>query len=389
MATITFTPHDADSAAAMLASAADEQQRVVPIGHRTKLLPSPATDDAVPMATSLLTQGLEHYAGDLVATLPVGATLHDVNTVLAAEGQWLPIDPRHGDRATIGGIVATNDYGPRRHRYGAPRDLIIGIEVALTSGRVVRAGGRVVKNVAGYDLSRLFCGSHGSLGVITSATFKLAPLPQASRTVVARFPTPPHAARAALDLAASTLTPSAVELVAPEGSLLVRFESTPRAAERMADGATALLAPGARDVATLEGTQEADAWHQHGRVPDGAVIVSASVLPTQLAPLLETLAADAAESGRPWSAVARAALGIIEVHVPGDEDSQAATIVQVRRRVHERGGQARIVRASTNVLSAVHAWDPPDAAGRVAVAVKRQFDPAGILPWPWQEPSRA
>ena len=90
--------------------------------------------------------------------------------------------PARADRATIGGIVATNDSGPRRHRYGTPRDLIIGIEMALADGRVAKAGGRVVKNVAGYDLSRLLCGSFGSLAVITSATFKLSPLPPASRT---------------------------------------------------------------------------------------------------------------------------------------------------------------------------------------------------------------
>src|SRR5918911_1195460 len=107
------------------------------------------------------------------------ALLEPSDAATAALGpgrQWLPLDPPHADRATIGGIVAANDSGPRRQHYGAPRDLIIGVEVALTDGRVARAGGRVVKNVAGYDLSRLLCGSFGSLGGITSATFKLIPL---------------------------------------------------------------------------------------------------------------------------------------------------------------------------------------------------------------------
>src|SRR6185295_11544977 len=148
------------------------------------------------------------------AILPAGASLAHVNEVLGREGQWLPLDPPLSDRATIGGIVATNDSGPRRHRYGTARDLIIGIEMALVDGRTAKAGGRVVKNVAGYDLSRLLCGSFGTLALIVSATFKLAPL-----------------------LAAAPLTPSAVELDSPPARMLIRFETTPGAAEQQAAAA--------------------------------------------------------------------------------------------------------------------------------------------------------
>ena len=132
------------------------------------------------LSTLGLNAPVDHVAGDLVATVPAGASLDAVNDVLRRERQWLPLDPACSNRATIGGIIATNDSGPRRHRYGTPRDLIIGIEIALADGRIAKAGGRVVKNVAGYDLSKLLCGSLGSLAVITSATFKLAPLPPAS-----------------------------------------------------------------------------------------------------------------------------------------------------------------------------------------------------------------
>src|SRR5207247_11322067 len=103
---------------------------------------------------------------------------------LAEHRQWIPLVPPWSDRATIGGIVATNDSGPRRHRYGTPRDLIIGVEIVRADGVPAKAGGIVVKNVAGYDISRLMTGSFGSLGVIVTATFKLYPLPAASRTVV-------------------------------------------------------------------------------------------------------------------------------------------------------------------------------------------------------------
>ena len=100
-----------------------------------------------------------------------------------AHGQWLPLDPPFADAATIGGILATNDSGPLRHRYGTPRDLIIGVQLATTDGVLAKAGGQVVKNVAGYDLSKLVAGSFGSLAAIVSATFKLSPLPAASKTM--------------------------------------------------------------------------------------------------------------------------------------------------------------------------------------------------------------
>ena len=125
-----------EEAAALLASAAATGAPLVIHGNRTKLQPPLTT--AGTLSTRRLVSGLAHYAGDLVATAPAGSTLHDVNAVLAAERPWIPNDPPFADAATIGGIVSTNDSGPRRHRYGSPRDLIIGIEVALARGTVAR-----------------------------------------------------------------------------------------------------------------------------------------------------------------------------------------------------------------------------------------------------------
>src|SRR5205823_14395303 len=135
-----------------------------------------------------LNRVLAHEHGDMTATIEAGATLRDVNTALAEHRQWLPLDPPFADRATIGGILATNDSGPLRHRYGTPRDLVIGVQLATTDGVLAKAGGQVVKNVAGYDLSKLVCGSFGSLAAIVSATFKLAPRAAASKTIVVDVP---------------------------------------------------------------------------------------------------------------------------------------------------------------------------------------------------------
>src|SRR5215467_1600973 len=182
MSVQVIEPIDAAGVAAALSQASASGRSVVVRGAGTKLASRPSD---VILSTARMTQGVDHVAGDLVATLPAGISLEAANEILRREGQWLPLDPPRSERATIGGIVATNDSGPRRHRFGAPRDLIIGIEIALVDGRVAKAGGRVVKNVAGYDLSKLMCGSLGTLAVVTSATFKLSPVAPSSRTLVA------------------------------------------------------------------------------------------------------------------------------------------------------------------------------------------------------------
>jgi len=134
-----------------------------------------------------------------------------VNRALGRHGQWLPIESAF-DEATIGGAIATNDSGPLRHRYGTPRDLLIGIRLALTDGRLIKAGGNVVKNVAGYDLGKLISGSHGSLAAIVSATFKLSPQPGASSTLVATFEGADALIAALAAITSSQLEASAIEV---------------------------------------------------------------------------------------------------------------------------------------------------------------------------------
>lgn len=168
------------SLAAALAHAATNGHRTVVRGGGTKVEwgRAPASVDVI-VSTAHLNRIVWHSHGDLVATIQAGTPLATVNAALGGEGQWLPLDSAH-DGATVGGMVAANETGPMRHRWGAPRDLLIGVTLALTDGRVVKAGGRVVKNVAGYDIGRLMSGSFGSLAAIVDATFKLAPRPASS-----------------------------------------------------------------------------------------------------------------------------------------------------------------------------------------------------------------
>jgi glycolate oxidase FAD binding subunit len=386
MATVeTLQPADAQATASVLAQAAADRVTIVPHGNRTKLAFATGSERTAALSTALLTGGLAHYAGDLVATVPAGATLRDVNLALAREGQWIPIDPRYGDRATIGGIVATNDSGPRRHRFGAPRDLIIGIEVALTSGKVAHAGGRVVKNVAGYDLSRLFCGSFGSLGVITSATFKLAPLPRASRTVVAQFDTLAHVASAALALPQSSLTPSAIELLAPDPRLLVRFETTEQSADLMAATAAGRLSDAGAQVQTVAGAPELALWSEHASIESATEGISAvvSVLPTATADTLARLDRLARDHGVVCRLTGRVALGLVRAHATGSDDGLRAFARSAQQAAAQLGGRAAIPVGSDALVAGVDRWGTLGSAAAIGAAVKDRFDPSGVLPYPW------
>ena len=156
---------------------------------------------------------LEHEPGDLTVTAEAGMTVARLQTALRARGQWLSLDPPDAERATLGGVVAANASGPRRQLYGTVRDLLIGLTVVTADGALVRGGGKVVKNVAGYDLPKLFVGSHGTLGIIVETTFKLRPLPDEERLVAVGFDRLKDCGAAARALLAGDLIPSTLELV--------------------------------------------------------------------------------------------------------------------------------------------------------------------------------
>lgn len=181
---INVDPQSARELASALAKANDRGQTVIPRGGATKAgWGAPTSREDVILSTARLNRVLEHAWADMTATVEAGCTVARLQSTLAEHGQRLAIDPLWPDRATIGGILAANDSGPLRLRFGSLRDLIIGITVALPDGTLAASGGKVVKNVAGYDLPKLMTGSLGTLGVITQAVFRLHPLPQFTRTL--------------------------------------------------------------------------------------------------------------------------------------------------------------------------------------------------------------
>ena len=376
----TIEPSTADEVAAALTEATTRGERVVVRGHGTKAGWTSANGDAdVLMLTRRLDRLVAHRHGDLTATVEAGATLDAVNRELRRNNQWIPLDPPWSDRATIGGIIGANDAGPRRHRYGSPRDLIIGVEIVRTDGVRAKAGGIVVKNVAGYDLARLMVGSFGCLAVVVSATFKLYPLAAASATVVADLPS--NAAAGALVNAVnrSQLTPTAVEIQTPPLRVLIRFESIPASVEQQCARSAQMINESGGRATILRDADEHSAWGAHGQRPwEGAgAIAKLAILPAELAATLDAIGA--ASGGHPFELIGRAGLGVFLLRLEGDAASQARIVKTLRERTSGGRGAVTLLRAGADLKAAAGVWGPIGDAFRVMQSVKRAFDPRGML----------
>lgn len=390
---MVLEPRDVPSLAAMLAKANGERVALVPRGGGTRLnRGARLSRGETILSVAALPRDIEHCSGDLTVTVSASATIGEVNAQLARAGQWLPLDPVFTDRSTIGGLIATNACGPSRHRYGAPRDLILGVDLALADGRTAKAGGRVVKNVAGYDLARLVCGSFGSLAVVTRATFRLVPLPPTAITVEATWPGEPsegtrRLAEAALALAAQPLTPTAVELDVPSPRLLLRFESTPAGADRQASAAVAFCAAAGLRADRIEDDRQPAIWRDRATRIWGAsrtcneehAVVRVSVLPTDVVAMLDVVGLEAATHHVQWRASGHAVLGVFYLALDGPDQAQAAVTTAVRQAVEARRGHAVVLAASAGVKRLVDPWGDPGNAFRLMQAVKARFDPHGIL----------
>ena len=215
-------------------------QAIRPVGGGTKLAWGGApAGDVVDLETGSLDRIVEHNVGDFTAVLQAGVRVADAQAKFAAEGQMLALDPPLGadDGATVGGMVATGDSGPLRHRYGGVRDLIVGITVVLSDGTVAKAGGKVIKNVAGYDLAKLFTGSYGTLGLIAEVSVRLHPRPATTATVTAPLDDPDEAAPTVKTLAALPLEADSFDVVWADGRGRLR-DPLRRRGGRGAGGAT-------------------------------------------------------------------------------------------------------------------------------------------------------
>ncbi|GGO66176.1 FAD-binding oxidoreductase [Nonomuraea cavernae] len=366
-------PETVEEISAVLRVCAEQDLALAPVGGGTKLhWGRPPERCDVLLDLCCLNEILEHASGDLVVRAQAGVTMDALTAALAAEGQELALDAAPG--ATVGGTLATATAGPRSFRYGTPRDLLIGITVVLADGTIARSGGKVVKNVAGYDLGKLFTGSYGTLGVIAEATFRLHPLPADRRWLVTRV-APERVRELAVALAASQAEPSAVEIDRPDPggpvtvAALVEGSAADLRALALREVAGGEVAPGPPpwwgllpDDEPPHGTGPAGETPDAAR-PAGEVLVEVRFPPNALNGVLDA-ARDAGFRlrGSPVS-------GRLHLAPVGEvtEEALAAAVAGLRERV-------AVVTVPASPYERVERWGPVGALPLMR-RVKERFDP--------------
>jgi glycolate oxidase FAD binding subunit len=371
--------------AATLREAAGSGQALVPWGAGTKQRwgNEPRAYD-VALDLTPLDQVVEYEPADLVVTAQAGTPLAALQRRLGEAGQFLALDPPYAEQATLGGTLATNASGPSRLLYGTARDLVLGLRVALPNGDLVRSGGKVVKNVVGYDLNKMHIGALGTLGVLVEVTLKVHPLPRAEASLAAAFDSLEAALAAAGRVFRSVLYPRAVEVLrapallpaAPPGpwQVLIWAAGSPATVERQVRDATAWCREGgARDTARLDGEAHRDLWRavrEFGRDHSaGAALVKLSALPTQVAALF-------ALAGQEAQLLAHAGSGVVYAVLP---EATAGALAALVRAANDLGGTAVVEEAPPAAKADLDVWGPTRADFPLMQALKAQFDPQGTL----------
>jgi glycolate oxidase FAD binding subunit len=358
-----------------LRAAAAEGRTVRVCGGGTKLTwGRPPLSDAESLPTRSLDEIVEHNAGDLTAVVQAGVRLADAQAAFAEAGQMLAVDPPlgAGDGATVGGVVATADSGPLRHRYGGVRDQVIGIRAVLADGSVIRSGGKVIKNVAGYDLGKLFTGSFGTLGVIVEVSLRLHPLPGPVLTSVGKTDEPQVLQQGAIALSSSAISALSLDFRWEHGagSLLARFGG--EAGRNQARLAEQMMAAAGLEV-SLEEDDESLWVDQRAaqRAPDG-VVAKVSALSTDLARVVS------AADGIGAAAAGRAGLGLawLRLEQPAAAGA-AASVEELRRRLAPR--PVVVLDAPADLRERIDVWGgQPEPLLALMRRVKDRFDPSGL-----------
>jgi glycolate oxidase FAD binding subunit len=380
-------PASVEEASAVMRAAAAAGLAVLPRGHGSKLAwgAAPRRGDLI-IETRLLDRVLEHAAGDLVVRVQAGVGTAQLAATLAAAGQRLALDPpESGDGGTIGGLLATGAAGPLRLRYGAPRDLLIGITVVRADGAVTRSGGKVVKNVAGYDLGKLYTGSYGTLGLITEAAFRLHPLPAAAAFVTLDCAEPAAAQSLLAAAVDSPLAPAAAELDRPHRGVPLRtgilLEGDRDGVAERAGRMRRLLGDGAEISA-----KPPPWWGRGAAASADGTLVRIAFWAGELTAVLAAIDAAAAPAGLDPAVSGSAAAGVLQVAVAADDSPVAvARFVSALRASWSAvpsgaaGGpptraSAVVVHAPAEVRAAVDLWGPVPSADLMR-SVKDQFDP--------------
>ena len=381
-------PNTQEELAEIVACVRQNRWRVLPCGNSSKLSwGGTAKEIDVVISTTRLNRVIEHAVGDLTLTVEAGAKLSDIQPNLAKENQFLALDPAYPQSATMGGIVATADAGSLRQRYGGVRDMLLGLSFVRYDGQIAKAGGRVVKNVAGYDLMKLFTGSFGTLGIISQVTFRLYPLPEASQTVVLTG-TADSIAQVAKTLLASALTPTSIDLLSTQlvnrlglgkgMALITRFQSV---AESVKEQSNRLLQVG--ESLGLEGSifaenEEVNLWQRlqesmWDSAKNSAITCKIGVLPTAAVTALDQL--DHTKMGMGLIHVG-SGLGLCRFD---DPEVKKQTILEMRNFCESHKGFLTVLEAPLAFKEGFDVWGYSGNALDLMRRIKQQFDPENMF----------
>jgi glycolate oxidase FAD binding subunit len=381
-------PDTVDKLSAIIQEAQQQQWRIIPCGNGSKLDWGGLTKDIqLLVSTQKLNRIVEHAVGDLTVTVEAGVKLADLQATLNTTSQFLPIDPAYPATATIGGIVATADTGSWRQRYGGIRDMVLGLSFVRSDGKIAKAGGRVVKNVAGYDLMKLFTGSYGTLGIISQVTFRTYPQPEASTTILltgeaeAIF-------QAVKTLRNSSLSPTAADLlsasvikelgIGKETGLIVRFQTIPVSIEQQTTQLASIAKELNCQIQLYRDDDEIQLWQilsETIRIPssDKAIICKIGVVPTQAVALLQKLT----------QITTNEVLGMIHIGSGiGQLQFKAETkeaIEATRSHLEQNHGFLTILTSTSSLKQQLDPWGYSGNALTMMKTIKQKFDPNNIF----------
>ena len=377
---LVFEPATLEEAAEALARSAADQLAVTFVGGGTDLGLGgrPARLDAV-IRTGALSRLVDHAPADQVVTAEAGMTLGALREALALHRQWLALDAPFPDRATVGGVVAANAFGPRRARFGAARDLVLGVSIVRADGTAAKGGGRVVKNVAGFDVPRLMVGSLGTLALLTTVTFRVHPLPETGATVLFPGLDPAQVWALASGWRTAQLEPTSAAAILDSArfDLGVRFEGFQAG---VADQVARLLELGRKAGMAGQRLGEAEAagfWRRHDSVREvGSLRVKFAAPPSRLPAMARSWLAAILGELSPSSAVIYPTLGL--AFVSGEPASPAGLVAGIhdaRLAAAAAGGWLVVCEAPPIIRGAVDPWGPPPPSIDLMRSLKARFDP--------------
>ncbi|MGB3495431.1 MAG: FAD-binding oxidoreductase [Elainellaceae cyanobacterium] len=396
-------PHTPEELAEAVAYAHAHQWTVMPLGHGSKLhwggLAKPIN---ILVSTARLNRLIDHAVGDLTVTAEAGMGFADIQQHLQGEQQQLGLDPSFGDRATLGGIVATADTGSLRQRYGGVRDMLIGLSFVRADGQIAKAGGQVVKNVAGYDLMKLMTGAYGTLGIITQVTFRLYPIPPASQTILITGEAEAIATLAD-QIAVSTLTPTQFDLLSPalvqrleigkSMGLLLRFQSIAVSVEQQVSQVQAIAhsndhstdhsaeTRSPSDATKLQTTlldpdEEQNLWRRLRETMDSGPYSVPITCKIGVEPRHAAIALTHLEAALPAEAIGQLhrSSGSGTLRLEGEAIVPQA-ILKLRQICESYGGYLTLLEAPPSWKRQIDVWGYPGNALPLMQRIKQEFDP--------------